>query len=343
MKQYLWLLQAILDNWVATWDRTGTGTFTLPWYNYQCILEKDNEGIIHNFPLLTTKRMSLKSVWQELTWKLHGDTNIRRLIEQKNHIWTERPFKKYLEETWQKNLLDNMWKDTEKSDYTDEWKTTKADFENKIMTDDEFCAKWWELGRTYWHHFRNFWEVTVSDLDEWAKNILLNNGHKPNDVIMKWFDQLMEAINLINHNPENRRIIISLWNAQDVSKTLLPPCPCFYQFFANEEWYLHLNMYQRSCDTFLGVPYNTAQDSLFLCMMAHVTGRKPGRFNHFFGDAHIYKNHVEQVKEQLTRTPHELPSIRLNPDVKNILDFTREDIELIWYEHEDSLRGAVSI
>ena len=153
----------------------------------------------------------------------------------------------------------------------------------------------------------------------------------------------MVALDKIKNKPEDRRIIITLWNPMDEEKTLLPPCPCFYQFFANEPGMLHLNLYQRSCDTFLGVPYNTAQDALFLCLMAHVTGRKPGRFNHFFGDAHIYLNLVDQVKEQLTRTPHPLPAIRLNPKVKNILDFTWDDIELIGYEHDGPIKGAVSI
>ena len=156
-------------------------------------------------------------------------------------------------------------------------------------------------------------------------------------------DQLIDAIHLIKHNPENRRIIISLWNPMDVEKTLLPPCPCFYQFFANQEGYLHLNMYQRSCDSFLGVPYNTAQDSLFLCLMAQVTGRKPGIFNHFFGDAHIYLNHLDQVREQLQRIPGELPSIRLNPEVKDILDFEWKDIELLNYAPQSHIKGAISI
>lgn len=344
MRQYLDLLQAILDNGVSTGDRTGTGTFTLPGYHYTCEMSLDENGVIHNFPLLTTKKMSLKSVFEELIWKLHGDTNIRWLIQHKNHIWTEWPFKKWLQETGQSDLLNHMWKDDEKSDYTDEWKKRKQEFEEQILTNDTFCQKWGGLGRTYGHHFRNFGEVTMSDFEPEIQEALFYglDGPIPRPMI-KGKDQLMDAIDLIKNNPENRRIIISLWNPQDVDKTLLPPCPCFYQFFANEPGMLHLNMYQRSCDTFLGVPYNTAQDALFLCLMAHVTGRKPGRFNHFFGDAHIYLNHIDQVKEQIARTPHKLPSIKLNPDVKNILDFTWDDIQLIGYEHDEGIKGAVSI
>lgn len=344
MKQYLDLLQAILDNGVKTGDRTGTGTYTLPGYHYTCEMQKDEDGVIHNFPLLTTKRMSLKSVFEELIWKLRGDTNIRFLVKHNNHIWTEWPFKKWLQETERTDLLNNMWKDDEKSDYSDEWKATKKIFEANILHDEEFAKKWGDLGRTYGHQFRRFGEVKFSDFDGDLREALFFgiDGPMPSPFI-KGKDQLMIALDKIRNKPEDRRIIISLWNPRDEEKTLLPPCPCFYQFFANEPGMLHLNLYQRSCDTFLGVPYNTAQDALFLCMMAHVTGRKPGRFNHFFGDAHIYLNLVDQVKEQLTRTPHPLPSIRLNPEVKNILDFTWDDIELIGYEHDAAIKGAVSI
>lgn len=335
MKQYLELLQAIKDNGVETGDRTGTGTLTLPGYHYTCEMYQDEDGIIHNFPLLTTKRMSLKSVFEELQWKLKGDTNIRFLVEHKNHIWTEWPFKRWLQKTGQKELLDHMWKDEKKSDYTEEWKETKKAFEKRILKNRRFAKKWGELGHTYGYQFRRFGEVRLGDVIPFLKFLLIR--------LVKGKDQLMSAFDKIVNKPEDRRIIINLWNPLDENKTLLPPCPCFYQFFANEEGMLHLNMYQRSCDTFLGVPYNTAQDALFLCLMATVTGRKPGRFNHFFGDAHIYNNLVEQVDEQLTRTPHPLPSIRINPNVKNILDFTWDDIELIGYEHDAAIKGAVSI
>ena len=344
MEQYLGLEKAILADGVKTGDRTGTGTISRPSYEYTCEMTKDEDGIIRNFPLLTTKRMSLKSVFEELIWKLSGDTNIRFLIEHKNHIWTEWPFKKWLEETNQYAVLEHMWKDEEKSDYTDDWKEAKAFFEQQILDDEVFCETWGELGRTYGHQFRKFGEVTFSDFDKEVQDALIFgiDGPMPNPFI-EGADQLMDAIDTIKNNPESRRIIISLWNPKDVKKTLLPPCPFMYQFFANEEGMLHLKMSQRSCDTFLGVPYNTAQDALFLCMMAQVTGRKPGKFIHSFGDAHIYLNHIEQVKEQLTREPYPLPSIRLNPEIKDILDFTWDDIELIDYKHHGSIKGAVSI
>lgn len=343
MKQYLNLLQSILENGVQTSDRTGTGTMTLPGYHYQVKLEQDEDGVIHGFPLLTTKKMSLKSVFEELIWKVRGDTNIRFLVKNKNHIWTEWPYKRWLQETGQQAIIDRMWKDEEKSDYSDEWKAKKAEFEAKIISNDSFAKKWGALGRTYGHQFRRFGELRFNDFDGETREDLFLAFDDISGPWIKGKDQLMDAIHLIKHNPENRRIIISLWNPQDVDKTLLPPCPCFYQFFANQEGYLHLNMYQRSCDSFLGVPYNTAQDSLFLCLMAQVTGRKPGVFNHFFGDAHIYLNHLDQVREQLQRIPGELPSIRLNPEVKDILDFEWKDIELLNYAPQSHIKGAVSI
>ena len=344
MDPYLKLLQAILDNGVKTGDRTGTGTMTLPGYHYTCPLEMDENGIIHNFPLLTTKEVDLEQVFIELMWKLNGQTNIRPLIEKNCHIWSEWPLKKWLEETNQTDILNNMWEDEGKTKYSKTWKNAKKQFEEKILTDEEFCKKWGELGHTYGYHFRRFGEITFNDFDPEIKEELMYgiDGPIPSPFI-KGKDQLMIAIHKVKNKPEDRRIIISLWNPQDENKTLLPPCPCFYQFFANEAGMLHLNMYQRSCDTFLGVPYNTAQDALLLCLVAHVTGRKPGLFNHFFGDAHIYLNHIDQVKEQISRTPHQLPSIRLNPNVKDILDFTWKDIELIGYEHEKAIRAPVSI
>lgn len=252
MRQYLDFLQAIVDNGVQTSDRTGTGTMTLPGYHYQVRLDQDEEGVIHGFPLLTTKKMSLKSVFEELIWKLRGDTNIRFLIEHKNHIWTEWPFKHWLEKTGQQKLIAHMWKDDQKTDYSDLWKKKKSEFESRILTDDDFCKKWGDLGRTYGHQFRRFGEVQFNDFDGETREASFLAF---DDISGPWIegkDQLMQAIDLINHNPDNRRIIINLWNPQDEGKSLLPPCPCFYQFFANQEGYLHLNLYQRSCDSFLG-------------------------------------------------------------------------------------------
>ena len=345
MKNYLQLLREIKERGVATGDRTGTGTLTLPGYHYACPLYMDNDGIIHNFPLLTTKKVSLKSVFEELMWKLQGDTNIRYLLEHNNHIWTEWPFQKWLKKTGQFGKI-QMWEDEEKTRYSDEWIQKKAEFEQKILNDSDFCRKWGNLGKTYGYQFRNFGALDMDiNIPEDLKKKFSISDVQALCLANPGKDQLMEAVHLIKDNPESRRIIISLWNPNELDEesTLLPPCPAFYQFFANEDGMLHLNLYQRSCDTFLGVPYNTAQDALFLCMMAQVTGRKPGVFNHMFGDAHIYLNHLDQVNQQLERVPNQLPSLKINPKVKDILDFTWSDFELIDYNPQKPIKAPVSI
>lgn len=314
MKQYLDLLGKVLKEGYHTTDRTDTGTITLPGHQYKVHLYKDENGLIHNFPLLTTKKMSLKSIFEELKWKLSGDTNIQYLLKHNNHIWTEWVFIEYLKKT---GLLEKipMWKDESKTSYSNAWIQAKEDFEIKVLYDDEFALLHGDLGHIYGYQFRNF------------------NG----------VDQLKNAIDAIKNNPGSRRIVINLWNSSDLDNMLLPPCPCFYQFYANEDGYLHLQLFQRSCDLFLGVPYNTAQDSLFLCMMAQVTGKKPGTFIHTFGDAHIYMNHVEQVKLQLERQPKEQPKLFLNPNIKSIFDFEFSDLVLYDYDPLPHIKGAVSI
>lgn len=351
MKHYLQLLREIKERGVKTGDCTGTGTLTLPGYHYACPLYMDNDGVIHNFPLLTTKKVSLKSVFEELIWKLRGDTNIRYLLEHNNHIWTEWPFQKWLKKTGQFDKI-QMWEDEAKTCYSDEWIQKKAEFEQKILNDSDFCRKWGNLGKTYGYQFRRFGALDLMALnipEDIAEKLTIDDmrrlhvENRGKDQLGK--DQLMEAVHLIKDNPESRRIIISLWNPNELDEesTLLPPCPAFYQFFANEDGMLHLNLYQRSCDTFLGVPYNTAQDALFLCMMAQVTRRKPGVFNHMFGDAHIYLNHLDQVNQQLERVPSKLPSLKINPEVKDILDFTWSDFELIDYNPQKPIKAPVSI
>lgn len=349
MRQYQELERSILLGGVNTSDRTGTGTKTLPGFFYSCPLNKLDNGIIEKFPLLTTKFVSLQSVFEELIWKLRGDTNIKYLVERNNHIWTEWPFKAYLLATNQKSVIDNMWADEKKNNFSDEWKIKKKEFEKQIISNEEFNQKWGNLGKTYGYNFRRYGELKVKDLEYSAKEALLLAGMTEETIVRKGKDQLIEAIELIQNNPESRRIIITLWDPQtnDINNTLLPPCPTFYQFFANDEGYLHMNMYQRSCDTFLGVPYNTAQDALLLCLISHITGKKPGKFNHMFGDAHIYLNHIHQVETQLQRVPFELPKIKISDSIKTLDDILnssyKDAIELIDYNHYDSIKGAVSI
>lgn len=309
MRQYLKLVETILRDGYYTQDRTATGTINLPSFQYRIDM-KDQDGMVEGFPLLTTKRMSLKSIYEELIWKLKGDTNIKFLIQNGNHIWTEWPFLNWLKQTNQFDTLP-MWKDDEKSDYSDEWKERKHLFERLILDDQDFCSRWGELGTTYGKLFRNFHGV----------------------------DQLREAQRLIREEPTSRRIIISLWDP--TAETLLPPCPCFYQFTV-EGNKLHLHLYQRSADVFLGVPYNTAQDALFLVLMARSCGLKAGSLTHTFNNAHLYKNHIDQARIQIARIPKQLPKLLVR-GAKDILQYQFSELELIGYAPQAHIRGAVSI
>lgn len=265
MKQYLDLLQHILDNGVDKSDRTGTGTRSVFGYQMRFNLE---EG----FPLITTKKVHLKSIIYELLWFLRGDTNVKYLQEHGVRIWNE-------------------WADP--------------------LTGD--------LGHIYGYQWRS-----------WPN---YNGG---------FIDQISEAIETIKNNPDSRRIIVSAWNVADLDNMNLPPCHAFFQFYA-ADGRLSLQLYQRSADTFLGVPFNIASYALLLMMVAQVTGLKAGDFVHTLGDAHIYNNHFEQVKLQLTREPRTLPKMILNPEVKNIFDFKYEDFRLEGYDPHPHISGAVSV
>ena len=265
MKQYLDLLQHILDNGVDKSDRTGTGTRSVFGYQMRFNLE---EG----FPLITTKKVHLKSIIYELLWFLRGDTNVKYLQEHGVRIWNE-------------------WADP--------------------LTGD--------LGHIYGYQRRSWPNYTGG-----------------------FIDQTSEAIETIKNNPDSRRIIVSAWNVADLDNMNLPPCHAFFQFYV-ADGRLSLQLYQRSADTFLGVPFNIASYALLLMMVAQVTGLKAGDFVHTLGDAHIYNNHFEQVKLQLTREPRTLPKMILNPEVKNIFDFKYEDFRLEGYDPHPHISGAVSV
>ena len=261
MKQYLDLLADIMDNGVDKEDRTGTGTRSV--FGRQCRFDL-SEG----FPLITTKKLHLKSIIHELLWFIKGDTNIKYLNDNGVRIW-------------------------------DEWADENGD-----------------LGPIYGSQWRNW------------------NGDG--------IDQLAEVINTLKNNPNCRRNIISAWNVSKISEMKLPPCHCFMQFYVADNK-LSCQLYQRSCDSFLGVPFNIASYALFTMMLAQVTGLGLGEFVHTYGDVHIYKNHFEQVKEQLQREPKPLPFMNINPDVKNIEDFVYEDFVLEDYEAHPHIKGAVAV
>ena len=264
MKQYLDLIQRVLNEGVQKEDRTGTGTLSVFGHQMRFNLE---EG----FPLLTTKKLHLKSIIYELLWFLRGDTNVQYLQEHGVSIW-------------------------------DEWADERGD-----------------LGPIYGHQWRSWPDYEDGSID-----------------------QISNAIETIKNNPDSRRIIVSAWNVADLKDMALPPCHTLFQFYvANGK--LSLQLYQRSADIFLGVPFNIASYALLLMMMAQVTGLEAGEFIHTLGDAHIYLNHVDQVKLQLTREPRSLPRMVLNPDVKNIFNFGYEDFQLTGYDPHPHIKGEVAI
>lgn len=264
MKQYQTLLREILENGIDKNDRTGTGTRSI--FGYQMRF-----NMADGFPLLTTKKVHLKSIIHELLWFLKGDTNVRYLQENGVRIWNE-------------------------------WADENGD-----------------LGHIYGYQWRSWPDY--------------NGGH---------IDQIKESIEAIKHNPDSRRIIVSAWNVGDLDNMNLPPCHAFFQFYV-AGGRLSLQLYQRSADTFLGVPFNIASYALLLLMVAQVTGLEPGDFIHTLGDAHIYNNHFDQVNLQLQRTPRKLPHMRLNPDVKDIFDFKYEDFHLEGYDPYPAIKGQVSV
>lgn len=264
MKQYLDLLQRVLDEGVQKGDRTGTGTISVFGHQMRFNLE---EG----FPLLTTKKLHLKSIIYELLWFLNGDTNVKYLQDHGVRIWNE-------------------WADPDGG-----------------------------LGHIYGYQWRSWPDY--------------NGGH---------IDQISEVVNTIKNDPNSRRIIVSSWNVADLDKMNLPPCHAFFQFYV-ADGRLSLQLYQRSADIFLGVPFNIASYALLLQMMAQVTGLKAGDFVHTLGDAHIYNNHLEQVKLQLSRDPRPLPTMRINPEKKDIFSFEYEDFTLENYDPHPHIAGTVSV
>lgn len=264
MQQYLDLLHRILEEGKVKTDRTGTGTKSIFGHQMRFNLED-------GFPVLTTKKLHLKSIIYELLWFLKGDTNVKYLQEHGVSIWNE-------------------------------WADENGD-----------------LGPVYGHQWRS-----------WP-------DHRGGTI-----DQIQNVIDLIKHHPDSRRMLVTAWNPADISEMALPPCHCLFQFYV-ADGRLSLQLYQRSADTFLGVPFNIASYALLLQMMAQVTGLKAGDFIHTTGDTHLYLNHIEQAKLQLTRTPRDLPQMKLNPDVKSLFDFRYEDFELLNYDPWPHIKAEVAV
>ena len=264
MKQYLNMLNRILTEGVRKEDRTGTGTLSI--FGHQ-----ERYDLQNGFPLLTTKKLHLKSIIYELLWFLKGDTNVHYLQEHGVRIWNE-------------------WADEQG-----------------------------ELGPVYGHQWRSWPDYKGGTID-----------------------QIQLVVDTLKHNPDSRRMMVSAWNVAEVNEMALPPCHTMFQFYV-ADGRLSLQLYQRSADTFLGVPFNIASYALLLQMMAQVTGFEPGEFIHTTGDTHLYLNHLEQARLQLTRTPRALPRMRLNPEVKSIFDFQYDDFVLEGYAPWDHIKAEVSV
>ena len=292
MKQYLDFLKHILEQGSNKHDRTNTGTISTFGYQMRFDLQK-------GFPLLTTKKVHLKSIIHELLWFIKGDTNIKYLVDRDVRIWNEWPFQKY-----QHSI-----------DYKQE---SIDEFVLKIKNDEEFAKKWGDLGPVYGHQWRNF-------------------SSKTREV-----DQLGKVIEEIKTNPHSRRLIINSWQAADIDEMALPPCHLLFQFYVQNKQ-LSCQLYQRSADAFLGVPFNIASYALLTMMVAKVCGLEPKEFVHTIGDAHIYQDHLEQVALQLTREPRDLPKMIIKRDVRSIDDFVFEDFELLDYHPYPSIKGKVAV
>jgi len=264
MQQYHELMNHVLNNGVTKSDRTGTGTISIFGYQMRFDLSK-------GFPVVTTKKLHLRSIIHELLWFLNGDTNIRYLHDNKVSIW-------------------------------DEWADDNGD-----------------LGPVYGHQWRSWPRPDGSTID-----------------------QISRAVDHIKNNPDSRRIIVSAWNVSDIDRMALPPCHTFFQFYVTEGR-LSCQLYQRSADVFLGVPFNIASYSLLTQMMAQVCNLQPGDFIHTFGDAHLYSNHIEQAHLQLSRTPRSLPFMVVNPEVKSIFDFKYEDFKLEDYDPYPHIKAQVAV
>ncbi len=264
MKQYLDLMRHVRDNGIVKEDRTGTGTKSV--FGYQMRFD-----LAHGFPMVTTKKLHLKSIIHELLWFLAGDTNIKYLQDNGVRIW-------------------------------DEWADAAGD-----------------LGPVYGHQWRS-WPTPDGGA----------------------VDQISNLVRMIRENPDSRRLIVSAWNVADVDHMALPPCHCLFQFYV-ADGRLSCQLYQRSADIFLGVPFNIASYALLTQMLAQVCDLKVGEFIHTFGDAHLYRNHLQQVDQQLARPPLPLPEMRINPDVRDIFAFTYDDFELVGYQSHPHIAGKVAV
>ncbi|MEB8092677.1 thymidylate synthase [Mammaliicoccus lentus] len=294
-------------------DRTGTGTISI--FGHQMRFDL-SEG----FPLLTTKKVSFKLIATELLWFIKGDTNIRYLLQYKNNIWNEWAFKKWIEsdEYTGPDMTDFGRRSLVNDEFNEQYKEQLAIFKDKILNDDEFMRKYGDLGNVYGKQWR-----------DWKDQ----NGQS--------FDQLQTLIDNIKNNPNSRRHIISAWNPTEIDTMALPPCHTLFQFYV-KNGKLSCQLYQRSADIFLGVPFNIASYSLLTHLIAKECNLEVGEFVHTFGDAHIYKNHIDAVEEQLSRSSYNPPKLNINTE-KSLFDIDYEDLEIQDYQSHPSIKAPIAV
>lgn len=314
MKQYLELLEKIKQEGIEKSDRTGTGTKSIFGYQMRFDLSK-------GFPILTTKRVPFGLIKSELLWFIKGDTNIRYLLQHNNHIWDEWAFKRYVEspdytgedmtDFGRRSLQDPVFKEV----YEKELET----FCQRILNEDDFAAKYGELGNIYGSQWRH-WKTTQGET----------------------IDQLAQVIEMLKTSPDSRRLIVSAWNPEDVPSMALPPCHTMFQFYV-ADGKLSCQLYQRSADVFLGVPFNIASYALLTHLIANEVGLEVGEFVHTLGDAHLYLNHLEQVDLQLSRETYELPQLVLKHPEKSLYDLEVVDVVLEGYECHPTIKAPIAV
>ncbi|KAF0505801.1 thymidylate synthase [Pediococcus pentosaceus] len=313
-EQYLNLERYVLENGHLKGDRTQTGTLST--FGYQMRFDL-SEG----FPLLTTKRVPFGLIKSELLWFLKGDTNIRYLLQHNNHIWDEWAFKKWVEsdEYQGPDMTDFGHRSLTDPEFNELYKIEKQRFTEQILEDDTFSAKYGDLGNVYGSQWRA-WKTSAGET----------------------IDQISNVIDMIKNNPNSRRMIVSAWNPEDVPTSALPPCHSLFQFYV-ADGKLSCQLYQRSGDIFLGIPFNIASYALLTELIAKATGLEVGEFIHTIGDAHIYSNHLDQVKEQLERTPRPAPKLKFKQVHDSIFDYEPGDIVVEGYDPHPTIKAPVAV
>ncbi|SDH12993.1 thymidylate synthase [Planococcus glaciei] len=314
MKQYLDLCQHILHNGAKKEDRTGTGTLSV--FGHQMRFDL-NEG----FPLMTTKKTAFRLIVSELLWFIKGDTNVKTLLEENNHIWDEWAFAQWVEsdEYEGPDMADFGRRSQKDPEFAVRYKEQMALFQEKILAEDGFAEKYGDLGPVYGKQWRS-----------WAKT---DGGT---------IDQLKNVIESIKKNPDSRRHLVTAWNPEFIDDMALPPCHIMFQFYV-ADGKLSCQLYQRSADVFLGVPFNIASYALLTHLIARECGLQVGDFVLTTGDTHLYSNHIEQVTEQLSREPRKLPTVKINEDVASIFDLELADITIEGYDPHPRIKAPVAV